>query len=81
MKTLRELYVETGAIVPAGMVQRPARPVLRMDADGHAAAIRHMEQERLAAEVGALCEIPLDQVPEYIVEAWERRERRTRAAA
>lgn len=59
MKTLRELYIETGAIKP--------RVVLRMDTVGHIAASQDMEEYY---EYPYDCEIPLEQVPEYVLDYW-----------
>lgn len=71
MNTLRALYISTGAIVPY-----TPPPYLPMDELGKRMAEVHMLEDELRAQQGELCEIELNQVPEYVVEAWEKRERR-----
>jgi hypothetical protein len=61
-KSLRQHYIDCGAIKP--------RQVLRLDAVGRAMARAHMREDREAAERGYLCEIPLEQVPEYVLAYW-----------
>jgi hypothetical protein len=62
MKTLRELYIETGAIVPF----KP-KPVLRMTPNDRLLASWDMEEYYEHPEQ---CEVPLEQVPDYVLEYW-----------
>jgi hypothetical protein len=74
---LRELYIESGAITPAGMrILEPPPPCLYMDDLGHAMAQVHMLEDEQKAREGELCEIDLFQVPDFVLEMWAKRERK-----
>lgn len=74
MKTLREHYIEVGAIVPAGLrLVEPPPPCLYMDDLAVITAQLHMMEDQQRASEGELCEIPLDQVPDFVLELWQER--------
>lgn len=69
--SLRNHYISNGAIIP----DQPTRwtsslPTLALDTAGIFAAQRHIEEDSLAAMHNELCDIPLDQVPDFVLEAW-----------
>jgi hypothetical protein len=66
--TLRELYISTGAIIPAGLrATEPPPPCLYLDDLGHLMAQVHILEDQQANDEGRLCEIPLDQIPDWVV--------------
>lgn len=76
MNTLRALYISTGAIVPYN-----PPPYLPMDDVGRQMEELHMLEDDMAAQRGELSEIPLFQVPEHVLQIWERREKEAARAA
>lgn len=74
MKTLREHYIEVGAITPAGLrLVEPPPPCLYMDDLAVITAQIHMMEDAQLASENQLCEIPLDQVPDFVLELWQER--------
>lgn len=71
MNTLRKHYINVGAITPDQPTNWASqRKTLRLDEAGMIAALDHIEADMIAFDKGEVCEIPLDQVPDCVLEYW-----------
>lgn len=71
MNSLRAHYIQSGAITPDQPTRWTSNKLtLSMNEYGREMALLHMAEDAFAAELGDLCEIPLDQVPEFVLEQW-----------
>lgn len=68
---LRQHYIEVGAIVPdQPTTWTSTKTTLPLDDEGTFAAEEHIIEDGRAAYEGRLSELPLEQVPEYVLNYW-----------